>query len=260
MDSSKALKYHLKIFRLAGVWPEAASKYFLAYHIWTFFVILLLGILFPFSQILNIFFADSITEMVDRSVITSSVVIVVVKALNLYTKRRELNEFFEIMKELDDEIQEEYQIQRMKSAIKISHQLFFAYFYPYISTCVLLVFQTIYSRPAIRLWSSTYAYPFDWAQKTKVYVIGLFIHGIANTCIVIFAVAADTYGAVLIHILSTHIDILQHRLTELGKNKKFSDKEHFDQLIYCCKAYESILRYHRTFILKKKFLRLRRKT
>lgn len=243
MDSSVALKYHLKTFHLAGVWPNVSSKYSILYHSWTLFIFLVLGLLFPLSQILNIIFADSIIEMVDRSVITSSVVVVVIKALNLYIKRKELDDFFSEIKKLDIEIQEESQVQQISTAIKISHKLFFSYLYPYISTCVLLAFQTIYSRPAIRMWSSTYAYPFDWSQKTEIYVTGLFIQGICNTCIVIFAVAADTYGAVLIHILSTHIDILQDRIKKLGKNKNNGDKEPFEQLIFSCKSYESVLRY-----------------
>ncbi|XP_055322119.1 odorant receptor 33a-like [Sitodiplosis mosellana] len=180
--------------------------------------------------------------MVDRSVITSSVVVVVVKAIALFTTRKGLNEFLEIIKSLDSEIHDESHIFQMNKTIKIGHRLYISYLYPYISTCVLLVFQTIYSKPETRMWSSTYAYPFKWAQRTNVYVGGLFLQGIANTCIVLFAVAADTYGVVMLQILSTHIDILQDRLKCLGQAKELSSDEHFNQLISGCKTYENILR------------------
>lgn len=243
MDSSKALKYHIKTFRLAGVWPVKSERYPLLYHIWTIIVFVLLGILFPFSQVLNIFFADSIMEMVDRSVITSSVVVVVIKAVNLYHKRNGLTDLFNELKKLDDDIKETSHIIQMNSTIKIGCQLYFTFLFPYISTCIVLVFQTIFSKPESRLWSSTYAYPFDWTHETHIYISGLFIQGIANSCIVIFAVAADTYGVILIHIISTHIGILQERLERLGKTEHTSAQERFDELIYCCKSYDSILRW-----------------
>lgn len=242
MDSSKALKFHIKTFRVAGVWPSETSSRSLLYDIWTVLVLIVLGFFFPISQILNIFFAHSIMEMVERLVITSSVVVVVLKGMAIYSTRKGLNEFFEINKGLDSEIRDDSQILQMNKTIKIGHQLYFSYLYPYISTCVLLVFQTIYSKPESRMWSSTYAYPFEWAQQTNIYVGGMFVHGIANTCIVIFAVAADTYGVILLQILSTHIDILQERLKFLGYAKELCDDEHFNQLICRCKSYESILR------------------
>lgn len=242
MDSLKALKYHFKTFQVAGVWPSKNEHQdFLLYRIWTVVIFLTLGFLFPISQILNIFFANSIIEMVDRSVITSSVVVVVVKGMALYTTRKGLNDFFETIKGLESEIYDESHITKMNKTIKIGHQLYFSYLYPYISTCVILIIQTIYSKPESRMWSSTYAYPFEWAQRTDIYVGGLFVHGFANTCIVIFAVAADTYGVILIQILSTHIDILQEHLKCLGNARELSTVGHFNQLISHCKKYESIL-------------------
>lgn len=180
--------------------------------------------------------------MVDRSVITSSVVIVVVKWVVLYTTQKGLNQFFELIKRLDSEIQDKKHIDQMNKTIKIGHQLYFAYLYPYISTCVLLVFQTIYSKPENRMWYSTYAYPFDWAKRSNVYVCGLFLQGIANTCIVLFAVAADTYGVVMLQILSTHIGIAQDRLKCLGNSEELSKAEQWNELISGCKTYENILR------------------
>lgn len=208
----------------------------------------ILGILFPISLILNFFFVDSIIEMVDRSVITSSVIVVVLKALNLYATRSGFDEFLKIIKILDGEIHEESHIFQMNATIKLSHQLYFCYLFPYVSTCGLLAFQTLFSAPANRLWQSTYSYPFKWAQNNQIYTSGLFIQGFANTCIVFFAVAADTYGVILIHILSTHINILQERLKILGKPKHFTAEDNFNQLIYCCKIYENILRYGNHFL------------
>lgn len=141
---------------------------------WTIFVLLILGILFPLTQILNIFYAGSVMEMVDRSVITSSIVIVVVKAINLYATRKGLNELFYVIKGLDGEIHDECHILYMNATIKLGHQLYFTYLCPYISTCVLLLFQTIFSMPENRMWSSTYGYPFEWAHNEYIY-LGRFI-------------------------------------------------------------------------------------
>lgn len=243
MDSLLALKYHFKTFSLFGVWLKNEAENSRLYHFWTVIIFIVLGVLFPLSQIVNIIFVNSVTEMVDRSVITSSVVVVVIKALNLYANRKRLTELLNQLTDLDGEINELSHIQHINLAIKFGHRLYFTFLYPYISTCVLLVFQTIYSRPEIRLWSSTYEYPFEWAHQTHIYVIGLFIQGIANTCVVIFAVAADTYGVVLIHLLSKHIVILQDRLECLGQNANQSANEHYNELIFCCNVYEWILKY-----------------
>ncbi|XP_031621607.1 odorant receptor 33a-like [Contarinia nasturtii] len=176
--------------------------------------------------------------MVDRSVITSSIITNVVKALNLYATRSGLNEFLMVIKGLDAEIHDESHIFKMNATIKLGHQLYFWYLGPYVSTCVLLVFQTIFSSPVNRMWQSTYSFPFEWAQQHQIYTSGLFIQGFANTCSVIFAVAADTYGVILIQILSTHIKILHERLEILGTLRH---EKNFNKLIYCCKIYENIL-------------------
>lgn len=243
MDSLVALKYHFRTFFLFGLWSKNQAENSHLYHFWTALVFFVFGIFFPLSQIVNVFFVNSVTEMVDRSVITSSVVVVVIKALNLYANRKKLTELLNQLKDLDGEINELSHIQHLNSAIKIGHRIYFTFFYPYILTCVLLVFQTFHSRPEIRLWSSTFAYPFEWAHQTNVYISGLFIQGIANTCVVIFAVAADTYGVVLIQLLSMHIVILHERLECLGQNVNQSTNEHFSELIFCCSVYERILRY-----------------
>lgn len=243
MDSSTALKYHLNTFKLAGLWPTIESNVHHLYHLWTVLIFLVLGILFPLSQMLNIYFADTITEMVDRSIITSSVVVVVIKALNLYTNRNKLMEFFVNLKELDDEITETIHLQRLNSTVKLGQRLYFLFLYPYILTCILLVFQTIYSSPAIRLWMSTYAYPYEWAHQTPIYMSGLIGQAIANTCIVIFAVAVYTYGVVLIHLLSTHIGILHNRLERIGNYTQQTLDDNYNDVILCCNIYERILRY-----------------
>lgn len=226
---------------MAGFWPMP-TRFRVFYYMWTMLIFITIGTLFPISQIVNIFFAKSVTEMAERMVITSSVIVVAAKAFILYINRKGLDDLLQLLKDLDGEIQERSHINQLNSAVKLGRQMYIAYLFPYISTCVLLVFQTIYSRPENRMWSSTYAYPFEWAQRPAVYVSGLFIHGFSNTSIVIFALAVDTYGVILIHIVTTHIVILQERLQLLGKNRSLSDAEQYNQLVYCCKLYEKILK------------------
>lgn len=243
MDSTKSLKYQLKTFRILGAWKKP-SKFSIFYTIWTMILFVIVGFLFPLSQILSIFFASSISEMVDRMVITSSVVIVVVKAINVYTKQEKLQEFFHVIKRLDKKITEEAHIAQFNEIIKFSQQMYFSFFYSFLSTCVVLVFQTIYSKPSRRLWSSTYSYPYEWAQHPYVYVGGLFFQGIANTIVVLFAVSTDTYVAIFNHVLAGHIDVLNDRLQHLG-DKEFAvdaDKYHYDELVQCCRIYRDILR------------------
>lgn len=242
MDSSKALKYHFKTFTFVGLWPKSSIRYPFLYIFWAVIVWLILGIFYPLSLILNLIFAESIFEMAERLVITSSVVVLVIKAINLISNRNGLRQLFVQLKELDDGISDELHVAEMQSVIQISHRLYFSFLCSYISTCVLLVFQAIFSKPETRMWSSTYSYPYDWAHLSYVYVSGIFFQGISNHCIVVFAVAADTYGVILIHILAAHINILHSRLERLGKCVRQSGREQYYDLIYCCKVYEKILR------------------
>lgn len=242
MNSLETLKYHFKTFHFTGALPPPEQTVF--HKIWSWIFFLIVGVLFPFSQILSIFFAKSINEMVDRLIITSSAVVVVAKGLNLYTKCQQLMDFFAILRLLDREITETRHINQFNKVIRDAHRLYYLFLYPFIATCVLLVFQTIYSRPEIRLWSSTFTYPFEWAQDVCIYVGGLFFQGIANTSMVIFAVSVDTYGVILIHVVTSHIKVLNESLEQLGaKYSHFQSKQAINELIYYCKVYENILRY-----------------
>lgn len=241
MDSSKALKYNLRTFTFVGLWPLKSLRYPFLYNFWAVIVWLILGILYPCTLILSLFFADSIYEMAEHLVLTSSVVVLVIKAINLLLNRKELRQLFGQLEELDGDIREEPHVAQMQALILMSHRLYFSFLCPYIFTCVLLVFQAIFSSPETRMWSSTYSYPFDWAHFTYIYVSGIFFQGICNFFIVFFAVAADTYGVILIYILVAHIDILHRRLERLGKCYHKAGSEPYGDLIYCCKAYEKIL-------------------
>lgn len=243
MDSAEAIKYQLITFRIFGTWQKP-SKFSIFYTIWTLTLFIFVGILFPLSIMLSVVFSNSISEMVDRMAIASSVIVVIVKAINVYKEQKKLEEFFHVAERLDKEITENDHISMFNGMLRFSQQIYFTFFYSFLSAWSMLVFQAIYSRPSSRLWSSTYSYPYEWAHHPYVYAGGLFFQGISNACIVIFSISTDTYVAVLNNVLAGHISILNNRLKRLGHTevKVDSEKYHYEELVRCCRIYQDILR------------------
>lgn len=99
MDSRLVLKWHIRVFKLCGLWPPKGGS--ILYSIWVVFFTLTVNIGFPISQLICVLWIDSVNAAVDNMIITSSVIMAVVKGLNVLAKKKTFVELLQLMKELD---------------------------------------------------------------------------------------------------------------------------------------------------------------
>lgn len=245
MNSRESLKWHILFFKICGVWhPEHGS---ILYTLWSLFFSFIVYIAFSISLLVCVFFVDSVNKIVDHMIITSSVIMVAVKAYNVLVMRKQFDELLILMQELDDSTTIEEHRNIFQPIFKESDFLFKFFCFSYLSTWSAIALQVIVSPPDERTWPSTYLYPIKYLHHPFIYVGGLFCQGISNFFVCSMDVAEDTYGASLLHILGGHIMALGQRLSDLGNTNKIRQNtvdsyQHKFQLIECCKRYILILR------------------
>lgn len=246
MDSLELLRNHINTFKLFGLWPYFQLKPSLWYRLWSFITFITIGILFTLSLILSVFYSSSVDKIVDNLIITSSVVVVILKGINLFVNKSKLLELFQLLHRIDSQIHEEKHLSKFSIIFRDCRYLYTAYLYTFMPTVIMLIFQVIFSRPERRMWNSTYLYPYDWAKDPYAYYGGIVFQGISNCCVCYFAISVDTYGIILIKILEGYVEILCDRVQKLGKKDVLAMvPTHllYSDLINCCKSYENLLRY-----------------
>lgn len=251
MDSRLVLKWHIRVFKLCGLWPPKGGS--ILYSIWVVFFTLTVNIGFPISQLICVLWIDSVNAAVDNMIITSSVIMAVVKGLNVLAKKKTFVELLQLMKELDSTVTPSEYDRVFKRKFLVSNGLLLLFCASYFGSWSCIAVQEIVSDPAKRLWSSTYLYPSEFLHHNGIYLGGIIFQSLSNLLVVIVDIVADTYGASLLLLLGGHIEILGEHLQALGKDcDKTEDFKHQHKiLIELCKKYLLIIRFGKRFIYLK---------
>lgn len=242
MNSCLVLKWHLKIFKICGLWPSENSSIY--YKILIIFYNVTVNIGFPISKIICGLWINSVDAAVDYLLIASSITVAAIKAINVLSKRNKFIQLFDVMKKLDQSITCKEYVEIFQQKCQHSDNLFFITLVSYFMSWICLAIQVIMSKPADRMWSSTYPYPSEFLHHQTIYGAGIIFQAIANFFIVLVDVAVDTYGPSLLHILGGHIEVFGKRLKALGKNcTKYDDyKNEQKVLVDLCEKYILIIR------------------
>lgn len=242
MDSRIVLKWHIRVFKLCGLWPPEHGS--ILYNIWAIIFTLIVNIGFPVSQVVCVLWVDSVNAAVDLLVITSTVIMAVIKGLNVLVKKKTFVELLHLMKELDASITSAEYEKFFKRKLSHSNRLLLLFCLNYIGSWTCLTIQVIMSDPADRLWSSTFLYPNEFLHIRSIYIGGIIFQAISNLFLVFVDIVVDTYGPSLLHILEGHIEVLSEHLQELGarcyKSENFNRQE--IRLINLCKNYLLVIR------------------
>lgn len=243
MDSRVVLKWHIRVFKMCGLWsPENGS---VLYSIWAVFFTLTVYIGFPVSQLISVLYVDSVNAAVDHLVTVSSIVMAAIKGLNVLANRNTFSELLNLMEQLDETISHEEHGKVFKQKFRNSNRLLALFCMSYIGSWTCLAFQVLMSDPEQRLWSSTYLYPNEFLHQHSIYLGGIIFQSISNLLIVFVDIVVDTYGAALLYVLGGHIEILSQRLQKLGDGCKDDDDYCQEEgvLVELCKKYLLMIRF-----------------
>lgn len=237
-----------RVFKACALWPPEGGS--TLYSIWMVFFILTVCIIFPISQIVCVFWVDSVNAAVQNLLISSTITMVVIKGMNVLANQKTFLEFFHVLSELDSTVTPDEYEKIFKKIFFVSDSLLNLFCFNYNVSYVFLAIQVIVSDPADKLWASTYLYPIDFLHQRTIYLGGIIYQAVSNLAIIYISMCVDTYPASLLHILGGHVEVLGLRMQALGKNSDdIQDIQHGEKdLIKLCKEYLLIIRFGKQFV------------
>lgn len=246
------LKPHIICFRISGMWPPVLTSH--SYNLLSILCIIFIGIGFPFTELMNIFFVDSVSKIIDHCLISSTVVSGTVKGVNLYVQQSKLRKIFRLHKDMMARYANgAAEKEKFQNITKHNLEIHNFFLYSYLTGSAGVALQVLLSNPESRLFASTYLLPYAFASQPLVYLTVIFYQNFCSFLFSIYNAVLDTYPVILILILCGHMDILQNRLMSLKAHKPKKtgkqdtkmidlDKEYYDELKECILYYESCLR------------------
>lgn len=241
MNSRLVLKWHIIVLKWCGLWPPEGGS--ILYNIWIVIFSLFINFGFPISQVICVLWVESVNSAVDHLIITSTVIMAVIKGFNALAKQKSFYELFDLMKELDSTVTPEEYDKIFKQKFLVSDRLLLLFCVNYMASWTSAVVQEIMSHPSKRLYSSTYYYPSEFLHDPRIYLGGVIFQLFANLLLVFVDIVVDTYGASLMLVLDGHIEVLGQRFQQLRQNESQSNKDQKKTLVVLCKKYLLIIRF-----------------
>lgn len=232
------------IYRCSGMWSPLKKSHL--YTMWTTVLLVVFGITYPLSLFINICYVKSIEAAVDVIVIAIPILTSTLKAINIYNHQSNIRHIFALHKKMLQSRNKNVDDTSKFATIQKTNRLLARSFSAlYFATWVTILLQTIASKPADRLWSSTYNLPYEFAKSHTIYVIVLFYQGFSNMLFAVWIALEDTFPIILILMLIGHVDRLKKRLEHLALRSEgdiFNLKLlYYRQLKECCVYYEHCL-------------------
>lgn len=248
------LKTNMFYFRLSGMWPPLKTSYL--YHLLTIFILAVIEIGSPLTQLINVIFVGSLADFMDQLLVSTTMVASTVKGVNFYMQQRKLRQVFQLHKRMLDRPDigfndgDDVALQKV-----VRFNVFICKFFLCMYGCGIttVTLQVIFSSPEKRLWPSTYFLPFEFGKDPTIYLAGLIFQGFSEFWFCVWNAVEDTYPIIMILMLCNHMEKLQNRLCRLGRMKVKSsirnelkldsNAEFYYSLKDCSIYYEDCLRF-----------------
>lgn len=240
MNSRKVLKWHIRVFKICGFWlPEDEST---LYNFYTIIFSILVFVGLSTSQLISVFYLDSINAIVDHLILTSTNIMMSIKAFNLLYKRKVFAKLLQLMKQMDNTVSDDEEKSIFRPLFIDSDRMLLIFLIDYAFSWIFVAIQVIMSPPKTRIWSSTFFYPVEILHRPNIYIGGILFQAISTIFLIIFSVAGDSYGASLLHILGGHLNVLGSHIRNFGKNElRFTAIDRKAELVNIYKKYISII-------------------
>lgn len=241
------LKSNVALYRFYGMWPPLMKSYF--YPLLTTIVLLIVGIRFPITQLVNIFLVDSVDEIINQCLIASVTVAGTVKGVNVYLQQSKLRKLFQLHREMLVIWAKGTDVQ-FETIAKNNVRILDLFIWMYIAGGIGIVLQAIFSTPGERIYESACLLPRQFGENLVVYYL---VIGFQLSCVFFYCVAnaiEDTYPVILNLMLCGHFDTLQKQLVNIGVEKVAPtigyhcrlNQKYYIQLGNCIYYYQSCLR------------------
>lgn len=229
---------HVFVLRLMGLWPSTNDSP--KYKWLTIGITVAVGILLPLLLFANVFYVDTIPDIMDQQCFSLTCLATVFKAAVLYWRRDNIRHFFRIHVKLMHDVSRTDRIIGKNQIAHVSLTML------NMSAWAASGIQIFLSEPGEAFLPSTANFPYDFAQRRSVYwlvlayqILGGFIIGVCATA------TLDSFYLAAMNTACGHVAELKERLGDLGTRTARGDDcdlRFYQELVVCCKRYENCSR------------------
>lgn len=241
-DIPHVFRSHVFVWRVTGLWSTGDDSR--RYKLLTAIFFLGVGLIYPFSQFVNMFFNKTIEQAMDSLFISLTFWATTCKAAVFYMRRDHIGELFRIHNDLlrNARCNVDIELSTTRTSIRIqtamSTLLFLAWFFA--------VSQSVFTDPKEAMLPSTAFWPYDFAQQRAAYWAVLIVQLVFSAIYILWLIVTDAFYIASIITAGEHVTRLKERLMAAGSTFDDGvddrDARFFRDVIECCEQYEACLR------------------
>lgn len=248
-DIPAGFRSYIFVMRVTGLWPTANDFWWYKWLSVTYF--LFAGLLNPITLFVNIFYVNSVLDIVMHVNTSLTSWIITMRMGVLYWRNDSIREIFSIHSRLSRSAgRNPAQYDRIARLNYRLHVILTSFF---MLIVVAAVIQTIDVKPEDGIIPSSSLYPFEVSNHRVLYVT-LLVYQIWGGTVVTMSNVVDALNIAVINVLCDYLNELKLGLTMLGSEcaaGEDRDTQFYRDLRKCCIDYEDCWKYEHNHIDKR---------
>lgn len=220
---------HIIGLRCFAYFPLDSNNWFKElcfYFLFAPFVHFFVNIYATCSMFFQLFFLDSIDEIMDNIFLSVSAVLVACKGTINLLKRKYIYRILELSRDINTRINDPHDAEIMIHAEKITKWIHLFFWVTYVSTAITCWFPPLYAKER-RLMFSAY-FPFDWMHNDFNYWATYFYQGVTIILLCCLQSVIDTFCGCQLVVMHGYVRVLGNKLKR-PTPRKCTDVEYLKQ-------------------------------
>lgn len=240
-DVPAGFRTYVFMLRSTGVWRSPNDSVW--FKLWSLTYFLTVGILFPFSLFMNVFFADSIQDAMNHFYLPMTQWSTALKVAIIYWRCDNIRDLFRIHAKLVHA--DSPNTDRHNRIARTNFRIHVLLPSLYLTSCCAFNIQSVFSKPEEGLFPSTALLPYEFAKQRSVYLSVFGYQVLTSFGNVYWTAMMDSFFIAFINTVCSHVTEMKERLRNLGAkgtNEIERESLFYAELIDCCKRYNICLR------------------
>ncbi|CAD7085730.1 unnamed protein product [Hermetia illucens] len=234
VTSSDAFKFNFKFWQILGVYPIRSCSI-----LYAVFITLSGGL--TATMTIFLFSLDRLNDILLNLSVNATSAAINLKSLNIFFRRQTILDANIWIRHLDSRASSAQEQACLLLAVRRARIVFYLTCAMFFSSIILGEFAALLSNEGKLMCPAWY--PFDWRYSILGYSI---VHVHQMVVLMIYAlenISNDTFPAVYMLVLTSHVKTLNIRIRKLGMDSAKSCKDNCQELIQCIKDQQILIEY-----------------
>ncbi|CAD7085717.1 unnamed protein product [Hermetia illucens] len=187
-----------------------------------------------------LFHLDHLKDILLNLSVNLTSIAINLKFANILFRRRNILDVNTWVHQLDTRVSSAQEQECIRSAVRIAHKMFYLTCVMYSGSIILGEFNALLSHENKLLGPAWY--PFDWQHSTWKYCIVHVHQSVVSVLYMLQNVSNDTFPAIYMIVLTSHIKTLNIRIRKLGVESTESWQVTNAKLIQCIKDQQMLVK------------------